>query len=245
MSSRRPGAALAPAALAILALVVLTGCETTAEKSARLARLAKPAQVAQKGLSITRESRTIRVLSTAAVRGSQGTAAVVTLVNTSAQAQRHVPIAISVEDTHGKAVYANDVPGLAASLTSIALIPAHSQISWVDDQIEAKGTRVRAKVGEGSALAAPTASLVVRKARLADDPGGGTDAEGTVVNPSATDQGELVIYAVARRGGHIVAAGRAALETLAARSSAPFQLFFVGDPRNAQLQFSAPATTPG
>lgn len=237
--------ALALLALAILALGALTGCETTAEKSAKLAKLAKPAQAAQTGLSITRKSKVIRVLSTIAVRGSEGTAAVVTLVNTSAQAQRSVPIAISVEDTHGRAVYANNAPGLAPSLTSIALIPAHSQISWVDDQIEAKGARVRAKVGEGSVLASNPPALVVRGAHLADDPGGGTDAEGTVVNHSGTDQGELVIYAVARRGNRIVAAGRAALETLAAGSSAPFQLFFVGNPGNAQLQFTAAATAPG
>ncbi len=50
------------AALVLVALA-LTGCETTAEKSARLERQAKLAAngaLAQKGLSITRESTVCR-----------------------------------------------------------------------------------------------------------------------------------------------------------------------------------------
>lgn len=236
--------------LAVLALAMcslaLSGCETTAEKSARLEKAAKRvAQAQQKGLSITRASRIIEVSQTAAVAGSEGSAAVVTLRNNSPAAQRAVPIAITLKNVRGTSVYTNDTPGLAPTLTSIALIPGHGVLEWVDDQITAKGESVQAKIGEGSSLDAPPPKLVVQGAHLADDPGGGTDAEGTVVNRSDIAQSELVIYAVARRGGRVVAAGRAVLESLAARASAPFQVFFVGDPKGASLELSVPATTPG
>ena len=199
-------------------------------------------------MSITRKSKVIRVLSTIAVRGSEGTAAVVTLrqyirASAAERSNRHLCRG------HARQGGLREQRPRARTelLTSIALDPGAraDQLGRRPNQRPSSAARVRAKVGEGSVLASNPPALVVRGAHLADDPGGGTDAEGTVVNQSGTDQGELVIYAVARRGNRIVAAGRAALETLAAGSSAPFQLFFVGNPGNAQLQFTAAATAPG
>ena len=43
--------------------------------------------------------------------------------------------------------------------------------------------------------------------------------------------------------GKIVAAGRAVLAEVKPGTSVPFQAFFVGDPKGAKLEASAPATT--
>ncbi len=102
------------------------------------------------------------------------------------------------------------------------------------------GDRQGARAGNVAA-----AQLDVQGAHLAEDPSGSLDAEGTIVNRSSTEQDELVIYAVARRGGRVVAAGRAVLASLRASASLPFQMFFVGDPKGAKLALSAPPTTPG
>jgi hypothetical protein len=67
--------------------------------------------------------------------------------------------------------------------------------------------------------------------------------EGTLTNGSGTAQSELVIYAVAKRGSRVVAAGRAVLASVAAGASVPFQVFFVGNPQGALLQLGAPTTT--
>jgi hypothetical protein len=56
---------------------------------------------------------------------------------------------------------------------------------------------------------------------------------------------ELVVYAVARRGGRIAAAGRAIVPQAPAGASTPFQVFFIGDPKGAQLSLTAPPTTLG
>jgi hypothetical protein len=52
-----------------------------------------------------------------------------------------------------------------------------------------------------------------------------------------------VVYAVARKGGRIVAAGRAVLPEVAPGASIPFQAYFVGNPSGARIQASAPATS--
>jgi hypothetical protein len=66
-----------------------------------------------------------------------------------------------------------------------------------------------------------------------------------VVNHSTVAQQELVVDAIARRAGRIVALGRAVIAQDPAGSSTPFQIFFVGDPNGARLEFSAASTTAG
>jgi hypothetical protein len=231
-------------ALAAVALLC-SGCETSAEKSAKLERAAKRVALAQQtGLSIAHASTVVKVTAVSIVRGREGSAAVVTLHNRSSQTLLHVPIAISLKDAHGTTVYSNSTPGLATTLTSVAVAPAHGEITWIDDQIASRaGTSASTKVGDGQAVSGAAPRLTVQGLQLAEDPNGGSDAEGTAINHSTVDQSELLINVVARRGGRIVAAGRAVLASLRAGSSSPFQVFFIGDPKGAQLQLSAPPTT--
>jgi hypothetical protein len=51
------------------------------------------------------------------------------------------------------------------------------------------------------------------------------------------------VFALARRAGRIAAAASGVLPELAGGASAPFQVFFVGDPHGAQLQVSVPPTS--
>jgi hypothetical protein len=235
---------LAALALAMLALAS-SGCETTAEKSARLEKAAKRVTRArQSGLSINRVSKVVSVTSKTLVRGDGGAAAVLTLRNSSAETLRDVPISIALKNAHGTSDYTNATPGLAATLTSLALLPAHGRATWVDDQIPtAAADSLTAEVGEGTVIHSNPPALRIDAAHLGESPSGGTDDEGTIANRSSSEQSEVVIYAVARRHGRIVAAGRAVLASLPAGARAPFQVFFIGDPSGAQLQLSAPATT--
>ena len=78
-------------------------------------------------------------------------------------------------------------------------------------------------IGEGKPVRGVLPTITLHEATLAEG-----SAEGTLVNSSSTTQSELVVYAVARRGGRIVAAGRAVLASVAAGVSSPFQIFFIG-----------------
>ncbi|HEX5853432.1 MAG TPA: hypothetical protein VFY36_10090 [Solirubrobacteraceae bacterium] len=235
-----------PAALALLALT-LAGCETTAQKSARLERAAKQqAKTAAQnapawhGVPTDRQSTRVRVLTTSVLHSSEGDAVVLALRNVSATSLRDVPVEITVSDAKGARLYTNNVPGLATALVSAPLLRAHSTTVWIDDQIDAAGApaSVSAKIGEGAPTRATIPTLSVERAHLSDDGGGAV--EGAVVNHSAAVQREVVLNALARRNGKIVAAGRA-LVAQAAGGGAPthFQLYLIGDPAGARLELSA------
>jgi hypothetical protein len=241
---------LRAAAAALLAALALTGCETTAEESARLERAAKltgGGQLLQKGLSITRESRDVSVVSASVVHNSEGAAAVVTLRNTSSHALRAVPIAIMVTDARGVKLFGNDAPGLESTLVSVPSLPPHGELVWVDDQLPANGppVSVRARLGEASTVAGSLPRLVVGAVHLIEDPTNGIGAAGTVGNRSGIAQRNVAVFVVAIRGSRVVAAGKAVLPEVAAGAASSFQVFFVGDPRGARLQASAPPTTLG
>lgn len=234
------------AALA-LATLALSGCETTAERSAKLQRQAKRVTLTEKGLSITRESSDVKVLGATIVRGSEGSAAVVTLQNHSSRTLRGVPLAITVRDSGGRTLFQNNGPGLEAALVSVASLGPHRTIAWVDDQLPAGSApaSVSARVGQAPALSGSLPKLTIAGARLSEDPSNGLVASGTISNRSSIAQTSLVLFGVARRAGRIVAAGRGVLPELAAGASAPFQVFLVGDGRGAQLLLSAPPTSFG
>jgi len=234
----------------VLAALALSGCETTAEESAKLEKQARREQaehpaLTQKGLSIAHASTQVKVLDTTVVRGSEGAAAAVTVSNTSAHTLRTVPIAITVKDTHGRTLFQNNAPGLEAALTSISSLPPHGSATWVDDQIPKSGqpASVSAIVGEARVVAGEVPRIEVEGVRPSEETSG--EAAGTVRNRSNVTQQKLVIYVIARRAGTILAAGRAVLPEVAAGASVPFQAFLVGTPAGAKLEANAPATTFG
>jgi hypothetical protein len=239
-------AALAPA-LALAALA-LTGCETSAERSAKLEREVRAhlaAQPVQRGLQVTRQSTLVSVVRTQLVHGSEGSAAVVTLRNTSATALREVPIEITARDARGATVYTNTAPGLARSLTSVSALAPHGELTWVDDQIPAAGAPVSilARVGQAPAVSGAIPALAAGGTRLFEDPTNGVGAEGDVANRSNVTQRELVVYVTATRGGSIVAAGRAVLPIAPAGAPTRFQVFFIGNPQGGRLDAAAPPST--
>jgi hypothetical protein len=179
------------------------------------------------------------------VQDQNGAAAVVTLRNVSSRPLRDVPVAISVRDAHGGTLFQNNAPGLQNALVSASLLEPHRELTWIEDQVPPAGrpASVSARVGQAQTASDPPPRLEVTGVHLVDDPASGVGAAGAVVNHSKIPQQSLVVFGVARRAGRIVAAGRAVLPEVPAGSSSPFQIFFVGDPRGARLQLSAPPTT--
>ena len=232
----------------MLAALALTGCETSAGKSAKLEREAKAhssAIPAARGLSIGRVSSKIEVLASALVHGNEGVAAVVTLRNRSATALRDIPIELTVRDAHGAALYTNTAGGLARNLTSVSYLPAHGELAWVDDQVSGAGSpsSATARVGEGTAATGVIPALGTEGMHPFEDPTNGMGAEGNLVNRSGLAQKDLVVFVLARRAGAVVAAGRAVVPLAAPGVPTRFQAFLIGNPQGAQLQASAPPTT--
>jgi hypothetical protein len=79
----------------------------------------------------------------------------------------------------------------------------------------------------------------VRQPRLESDPVSGVNASGVAINHSGETNERVLIYGIARRGGNIVAAGRAAIERLKADKRHTYHIFLVGDAQGAEIAITA------
>jgi hypothetical protein len=244
MSVRLPGAGAL--VLALLALApLLSGCESTQAKSARLEQQGAKQLAGERGLVVNRQNADVRAVATSVLSDENGTAVVVVLRNRAARPVGRVPLAIDVQGAGGRSVYRNDLPGLDPSLVEATGVPANGELDWVDDQVTASGTpkRVEAKVGaERGEAPRELPRLELTEPRLLEDRVTGVEAVGSVTNRSDVEQRRLVVSCVARKGDRIVAAGRAIVSRLAPGKSASFHVFFIGDPRGARMTVVAPPT---
>jgi hypothetical protein len=238
-------------ALSVLAVAAgASACQSTADKSAKIAAAGEQAVSASATLKI-KPSADLRVARAVVVRGDGGAvAAAVQVRNRGAKGQRDVPLLIDVRDAQGASLYKNDTVGLQPALQRLASVGARKTAWWVNDQVAVSGTprRVRARVG-AAPVAAPGSVPRVRVTGLHFE----TDATGryltgVVVNPSRETLRDVPIFAVAQKGSHVVAAGRALVPKLPPHGSPKkvvFRLFFVGDPRGARVALTvAPSAAP-
>lgn len=238
---------LAAGAVCLCALP-LAACESTQDKSARLASEAKSELKEQHGLEIKARNKDAKVVTKSIVQDPTGVAVAVEVHN-SGPTQVDVPIAITVTGKGGKRLFANDTPGLDASLVSIPILKKGETTTWVNNQITAasKATRVKVVVGNGKAAPAgspPKISLsAVEKDRDAD----GAFVHGRANNRSPAAQRRLTISCVAVSGGKVTAAGRSVLDKLPAKSESKkptrFTAFLIGNPGDAPVRCAAPAVT--
>jgi hypothetical protein len=234
-------------ALAGVALVV-TGCESTQDKSARIGAELGPV-TQEKGLKITEQSKEVEVVSSALLSDENGSAVVVRLHNRSNEDLVGVPIAIDVLDVKGRSVYRNNSPGIEPALAAVPFIPAGGETEWVHDQILATGApaKVEVKVGEGGEPFSGTQPRIsVSDPKLEGDPYSGVLAGGNVENQSGEDLDRLLLYAVATKGGKVVAAGRGAIEPFKSKPKpVPYNIYFIGDPGGAEVTIAKFPSLPG
>lgn len=241
--------AVVPVSLVLAGVaLVTTGCESTQDKSAKIAAELGPVKQ-EKGLKITKQSKDVKVVSSTLLSDQNGSAVVVRLRNDSGDDLVGVPIAIDVLDAKGKSVYRNDIPGVEPALAAVPFIPAHGETEWVHDQILATGkpTTVEVKVGEGGEpFSGKQPQISVSEPKLEGDPYSGVLAGGNVVNESGEDLERLLLYAVATKGGKVVAAGRGAIEPFKAKPKPfPYNVYFIGDPNGAEVKVSQFPSLPG
>jgi hypothetical protein len=241
--------ALPFAALGLLAVTGLGGCESTQSRSAELEKEGEGALVVDAGLKIKKENSDVKVTSSTLLTDSYGSAVVVTLHNSSSKNLVDVPILIDVLDAKGKSVYRNDIPGIEPALAAVPYIPAGGDASWVNDQVQASGKpqSVKVKVGEGGgSYSGPIPEIEVSSPAIEGDPVSGIEATGTVVNRTGKDQERLLLYAIGTRGGKVVAAGRGAIEHLKGTTKPlHYDIFFIGDPKGTDIEVTQYPTLPG
>ena len=224
-------------ACGLLLAALLAGCESTQSKSARLKANAKGSLDEGRGVVVKKENPEVRVLSTSTLKDANGEAVVVRMRNVGKEPLANLPISVKLLDRGGKQVYTNTDPGLEDALAHVAFLRPGQELFWVNDQVVSTGKPAKAEtlVGTSRPVTGSTPQIEIKGVHLANDPVSGISALGRVVNHSQILQRRLPVFCVARRGSTIVAAGRAILEKVKPGKSAPFTVFFIGDPRNARL----------
>jgi hypothetical protein len=228
-------------ALAGCGLIALVGCESTIDAAKKLSKQGEAAFQA-KGISVGRVNREIQIVHSTLLGDANGSAVVIEVRNVSRGAVNGAPIALNVRDRAGHSIFENNDPGLEPALTHLPLLAAGEQFLWVNDQLQPNGTpaSVIARIGAGTHPVKVPPSFPISAVSVTNDPTSGAEANGKVKNTLPVVQRHLVIFGVARRGGQIVAAGRAILTRLNAGQTAPFHIFFIGNPAGAQLSVTAP-----
>ncbi|MBN8866226.1 MAG: hypothetical protein J0H98_01610 [Solirubrobacterales bacterium] len=220
----------------------LAGCQSTQDRSAELeadgADLVK-----QTKRDIGAENRQIDVVEQVVLSDVNGTAVAVVLKNTGNEGLTDAPIQINVKDAKGRSVFKNDLAGSEPSLLQVPVVKPKSEVYWVHDQVvpTAKPKSVDVTVGEAKPLPEEIPELVVSEPKLKEDPVSGLEVAGTVINKSDVEQTNLTLYAIARKGGKIVAAGRGVIPKLKTDGTpASYHIFFIGNPSGADVSVIAP-----
>jgi hypothetical protein len=240
---------LASIGVAALATASLTACQSTQSRSAELEKEGATKLLSNSGLEIKKESTEVKVTSTTLLTDANGSAVVVGLHNSSGRNLVDVPILIDVLDAKGKSVYSNDIPGIEPALAAVPYIAAGGDAEWVNDQVLASGEpkSVKVKVGASSdSYSGPLPEIEVSAPKLEGDPVSGIEATGSVVNRTGEEQERLLLYAIGRQGGKVVAAGRGAIDHIKANAKPlHYDVFFIGDPTGSDLEVTQFPTLPG
>jgi len=226
-------------ALAVLAGVTLTACQSSQDKAKIIQAQAQAS--APKPLVIPHPSKDVKVLDTTLLHDQNGDAVVVELKNESKRTLVDVPILVEIRGRTGKAVYKNNTPGLDFALNHVPVLKPGETFDWVNDQVTEQGKRVKVTVGEPEAKAPSSLpQLEVSPPRWRSSTLG-AQVTGTVTNESKLDQRKLVLFAVVKHGGRVVAGGRGLIKkSKVGGKPAPYVIFFIGEPGSAQVTIEAP-----
>lgn len=230
-------------ALAALTGLTLTACESSQDKSREIRAHAEA--TAPKPMVIPKPNKDIKVVDTTLLHDQNGDAIVVELKNESNQTLVSVPILVDIRDAKGKTIYKNATAGLDFALNHVAVLQPGETFFWVNDQLTGQGKTAKVTVGQpdGKPPAGPLPELAVSPPKAGND-FSGAKVSGTVTDKSKVDQSHLILFAVARQGGRIVAAGRGQIKALKVEAKpASYVIYFIGNPVGADVEIQAPPTT--
>ncbi len=215
----------------------LSGCATTQDANKRASIQADRTLASRKPLELRGTDRDVQVVSTTVLNGKDGSAVVAVLRNRGAEPVNDLPI--EVGPAGGEPV--NTRPNVPYFQSHAPAIPPGEETTWVyvsKDPLESDRAFVR--VGDRPTPHLETADHVSELD--ADGEAGVSSVRAEVTNDSGVPQYGLDVYAVARKDGRLVAAGRANLEHLGVSQKARLSLPVIGDAKGAHVQIFVPQT---
>jgi hypothetical protein len=225
------------AASFVVLVAAVSGCATTQDSNKRISVRFDRTLASRKPLDLRGTAPDVKVIRTGVVDGKNGSAIVVVLRNTGENPVNDLPIEVGPEG--GKALNtAANVPYFQSHAPAIA---PGDEVTWVYASKDPIGSsQAFARVGAPSSPPLTTAGHVSELA--ASGKSGGASVKAEVTNDTGVPQYDLDVYAVARKGGRYVAAGRASLEHLGVSKTVRLTLPVTGDAKGTQIQVFAPQT---
>jgi hypothetical protein len=170
------------------------------------------------------------------------TAVIVRVTNpNSRRAVADAPIAIDLVDRAGTVVGTSTDAGTDPLLVHVPYIDPGESVLFVSDTTAASAKPAEARVKATAIFSAVRrVRLVVHALQLRTDAFGFSTAAGTIVSLAAPETRNVLIQAVVRRGGHIVAAGTTVARVPPRGRSRTFEIILIGDAKGGELRVWAP-----
>jgi hypothetical protein len=229
--------------VATLGLGVLSGCDTTQDKSARAGLVATRMLVSRIPLRVGAANPGVTVRSTALVRSRGRLAVAVRLANRSGRPLNDLPIAVWLRRPHGPSVQLNRSADLLYFQTHLPGIAPGRAITWIftsrrpvtesGTPFVRVGTRLAPRIEPAKHIPSLSAEAV---------PGRGGALSARVSNDSGVPQYGLEVYASAVDAGRLRAAGSAIVEHLGPGHSKTVRVPLVGHAGAAPVTVEAPST---
>jgi hypothetical protein len=217
----------------LLVVLPLAGCTTTQDVNQRYRLRASRTLASRQPLLVRRATPDVVVRGVWLVRG-HGTAVIAELANRTARTLTDLPVSVGLRRAGGRRVYLNRRGGLDYFQTHVAALAPHATLRWVFTTAgRAAHGRPFATVGAARGRAAALPRLTASTA------GTGGALRVRVHNGSSVPQYGLPVYALARRDGRWVAAGRTTVDELDGGAARTLGLRLTGDARRATLRLEA------
>jgi hypothetical protein len=231
-----------------LVAAALSSCQSTQATSAERAKHGDDL-IEQKDIQIAQQSGEVEVEQAVVIPGDDTSTVAVELKNTSQTGLINVPIQLDVRDAKGKSVFKNNTAGTDPTLVSVPVIGPGAEVWWVHDQIFPIGGEpktVKVEVGEANEPFPEIPDVTASDPKLIKDPiSESEEVTGKVTNNTDEELKAVYLYAMATKGGKVVAAGRGAIDKLkpGAKKAATYNIFFTaGDPEGADITLSVTPT---
>jgi hypothetical protein len=211
-------------ALALLLLVfVLSGCDTTRDKSKRAQIFADRSLATRKPVVVKKKNPAIEVAQVQAVGKGKSTLLVVRLKNTSDDVLAALPINVSAK---GKLL--NRGPNIPYFANHVTAIAPKSTTVWIYRTKKSVSGNLTAVVGNGDPNLTAGKTLPKLVAQNVDVTDGGILGE--VKNESGTPQYSVEIYVTTRSHGRYTSAALGRVVKLSSKGTRAFRVFPVGKP---------------
>ena len=207
----------------------LTGCVSTQRKNARAELVANRTLAERTPLRLHRRSREVRVAHVALVRAAHGGAFVVTLRNRGAQPATDVPVAVGLRAANGRRTQLDGGGELGWFRTHVPAIGAGASTTWVFTArrpLPAGTPYAIAGATGGAVVSHASGALPAIAARAVSRARNGVVV--AIVNRSEIPQYDVQVYAVARDGGRVLAAGAASIAHLGTHEGTRVRVALVG-----------------